>query len=211
MNTLAVFGCSWTSGAGERFHSNTFGQQLEEKLKPTNFINLGIEGSSNSRSVLQLIAYVKRIDLEVKNSTAVFLITTPSRDCVFVEYTNKILDLRVGVTDDRVESWFKYFNQPMNEYFNLHKNILSMQAICRQYHIRDYYMAAWSDIDFNLPGVDTNKIYPQSCVQLFGYKNMRDYLESAPNQYLRDCKHPNDLGNQVIAQTLYNWISSKNV
>jgi hypothetical protein len=211
MNTLAVFGCSWTSGAGERFHSNTFGQQLEEKLKPTNFINLGIEGSSNSRSVLQLIDYVHRTDLEVKNSTSVFLITTPSRECVFDQKTKKILDLRSDSTDDLTKSWLKYFSEPITENFNLHKNILSMQAICRQYYIKDYYMSAWSDIDFNLPGIDTNKIYPQSCVQIFGYKNMSDYIDSVPNQYLRDCKHPNDLGNQVIAQTLYNWISSKNV
>jgi hypothetical protein len=211
MNPLAVFGCSWTSGAGERFHSNTFGEQLAEKLKSTKFINLGVEGASNSRSVLQLIDYVRRIDLEVKNSTAVFLITTPSRECVFAPKTEKILDLRSDNTDDLTKSWVKYFSVPRTENLNLHKNILSMQAICRQYHIRDYYMSAWSDINFDLPGIDTDKIYPQSCVQLFGYKNMRDYLESVPNQYLRDCKHPNDLGNQVIAQTLYNWISPKNV
>ena len=73
-------------------------------------------------------------------------------------------------------------------------------------------MAAWSDIDFNLPGVDTNKIYPQSCVQLFGYKNTWEYLDNDPNQYIRpDGGHPNDLGNQIIAQTLYNWISTNNV
>jgi len=221
MNPLAVFGCSWTSGAGPlplkgpgagaRFHSNTFGEQLAEKLKSTKFINLGIAGSSNSRSVLQLIDYVQRTDLEITNSIAVFLITTPSRECVFDKDKKKILDLRSISTDDLTKSWLKYFNSPMTENFNLHKNILSMQAICRQYHIRDYYMSAWSDIEFNLPGIDTNKIYPQSCVQLFGYENMRDYLESVPNQYLRDCKHPNDLGNQVIAQTLYNWISPENV
>jgi hypothetical protein len=212
MTVLAVFGCSWTSGPGTFKYHNTFGQQLAEKLGATEFVNLGLEGSSNSRSVLQLIDYVKRTDLEIKNSTAVFLITTPSRDCVFERDTKNILDLKADNNNDHIVSWLKYFCSTETENFLLHRNILSMQAICRQYHIKDYYMAAWSDIDFNLPGVDTNKIYSQSCVQLFGYKNMQDYLDNDPNQYIRpNCGHPNDLGNQIIAQTLYNWISLDNV
>jgi hypothetical protein len=212
MTVLAVFGCSWTSGPGTFKYHNTFGQQLAEKLGATEFVNLGLEGSSNSRSVLQLIDYVKRTDLEIKNSTAVFLITTPSRDCVFERDTKNILDLKADNNNDHIVSWLKYFCSAETENFLLHRNILSMQAICRQYHIKDYYMAAWSDIDFNLPGVDTNKIYSQSCVQLFGYKNMQDYLDNDPNQYIRpNCGHPNDLGNQIIAQTLYNWISLDNV
>ena len=212
MTVLAVFGCSWTSGPGLFKYQNTFGQQLAEKLGSTEFVNLGLEGSSNSRSVLHLIDYVKRTDLEIKNSTAVFLITTPSRDCVFDRDTKNILDLRSGNKDKFTVSWLKYFCAAETENFLLHRNILSMQAICRQYHIKDYYMAAWSDIDFNLPGVDTNKIYPQSCVQLFGYKNTWEYLDNDPNQYIRpDGGHPNDLGNQIIAQTLYNWISTNNV
>ena len=216
MTVLAVFGCSWTSGPGIFKYQNTFGQQLAEKLGSTEFVNLGLEGSSNSRSVLQLIDYVKRTDLEIKDSIAVFLITTPSRDCVIphhdYRYPGRIIDLTSGNVDDINQSWITHFSSLDNVNFNLHKNILSMQAICRQYHIKDYYMAAWSDINFNLPGVDTNKIYFRSCVQLFGYKDMWDYLDNDPNQYIRpDCGHPNDLGNQIIAQTLYNWISSDNV
>ena len=179
MTALVVFGCSWTSGPGTFKYYNTFGQQLAEKLESTEFVNLGIEGSSNSRSVLQLIDYVKRTDLEIKDSIAVFLITTPSRDCVIphhdYRYPGRIIDLTSGNVDDINQSWITHFSSLDNVNFNLHKNILSMQAICRQYHIKDYYMAAWSDINFNLPGVDTNKIYFRSCGQLFGYKDMWDY------------------------------------
>lgn len=212
MTVLAVFGCSWTSGPGEFKYHNTFGQQLAEKLGATKFVNLGLEGSSNSRSVLQLIDYVKRTDIETKNSTAVFLITTASRDCIFDRDTKNIIDLISSNKDDLTMNWLKYFCAIETENFLLHRNILSMQAICRQYHIKDYYIAAWSDIDLRLPGVNTNKIYPQSCVQLFGYKNMWEYLDNNSNQYIRpNCGHPNDLGNQIISQTLYNWISSDNV
>jgi hypothetical protein len=82
-----------------------------------------------------------------------------------------------------------------------------MQSICRQQNIRDYYIAGWSDIDFKLPGIDTTKIYHKSCVQLFGYKNQDDFLNNPPNQYVEKGRHPNELGHELIAQTLYNWIT----
>ena len=211
MTPLAVFGCSWASGSGSFRHNNTFGQQLAEKLKSSEFVNLGLEGSSNSRSVLQLIDYVKRTDLEIKNSTAVFLITTPMRDCVFDQQTKKIIDLRDDVDSKYTKSWLQYFSDLETQNFHLHRNISTMQAICRQYLIQDYYIIGWSDVDLAVPGIDVSKIYPQTCVQLFGYKDMWDYIDSDPNQYLRICGHPNYLGNQMIAQTLYNWISSNNV
>ena len=103
-----------------------------------------------------------------------------------------------------------------NTNFNLHKNILSMQGICRQYNIRDYYIVGWDQlvidllIDAKLPGVDTTKIYHKSCTKLFGYKNLRDFAKRPPNQHVRMCGHPNELGHELIAQTLYNWITKQN-
>jgi hypothetical protein len=89
-----------------------------------------------------------------------------------------------------------------------------MQAICRQYNIQDYYISGWSDMDLNLPGVDTTKIYEYSCAQLFGYKDMIDYLNNyqkwAPTRYVRVCGHPNELGHELIAQVLYTWITKQN-
>jgi hypothetical protein len=224
---LAVFGCSWTEGAGV-LSTDTFGARLAVKLSTTDFTNLGIHGSSNSRSVLQLLDYVRRTDVDVKNSVAVFLITTPARDCVLLDLHSpnpvagkhitvsrdlagfKVVDLRSGQTDEASQSYIKYFSSISGVDFNLHKNVLSMQAICQQYQIQDYYIVGWSDVDLNLPGVNTDKIYHKSCVQLFGYKDMTDYLDdldSPSNPYLRTCGHPNELGHELIAQTLHNWIT----
>ena len=83
MTALAVFGCSWTVGNGV-LPTDTFGARLSNKLSTTNFTNLGIEGSSNSRSVLQLLDYVKRTDISLENSIAVFLVTTSARECVII-------------------------------------------------------------------------------------------------------------------------------
>jgi len=215
MTSLAVFGCSWAAGAGV-VPSDTFGARLAGKLSATNFTNLGIHGSSNSRSVLQLLDYVKRTDISVENSIAVFLITTTARECVIMHDTspfalchNRIVDLRSGQVEDVSQSWVKYFSTTANLDFNLHKNILSMQAICRQYKIQDYYITAWENMNLNLPGIDTDKIYHKSCLQLFGYEHVKDTAKLPLNQYLRPCSHPTELGHELIAQTLYTWMKDK--
>jgi len=170
--------------------------------------------------VLQLLDYIKRTDISVENSIAVFLITSPARECVIPHpYENRptpIIDLISGPTDKVTRSWIKHFASTSNTNFNLHKNILSMQAICRQHNIRDYYIVGWDQlvidllIDAKLPGVDTTKIYHKSCTQLFGYENLRDFGKRPPNQHVRMCGHPNELGHELIAQTLYNWITEQN-
>ncbi len=157
MTALAVFGCSWTVGLGV-LETDTFGARLANKLSATNFTNLGIQGSSNSRSVLQLLDYVKRTDIPVENSIAVFLITTPSRECILLDNLRqpidetksifgvedlasvKVVDLGVNQTDEISKNYIKHFTSISTLNFNLHKNVLSMQAICRQYKIQDYYI-----------------------------------------------------------------------
>ena len=218
MTALAVFGCSWTVGVGV-LPTDTFGARLAEKLSSTNFTNLGIQGSSNSRAVLQLLDYVKRTDISVENSIAVFLVTTSLRECVIPapnrHRSTPIIDIMSGPTDDLTQSWITHFSSIPNTNFNLHKNILSMQSICRQYNICDYYIVGWDRlvmdllIDAKLPGVDTTKIYHKSCTQLFGYENLIDFAKRPPNQHVRMCGHPNELGHKLIAQTLYNWITEK--
>ena len=226
MTDLAVFGCSWTAGVGV-LATDTFGARLADKLSATNFTNLGIQGSSNSRSVLQLLDYVKRTDIPVENSIAVFLITTPSRECILLDELHqpidetksifgvedlnsvKVVDLGVNQTDEISKNYIKHFASISTLNFNLHKNVLSMQAICRQYNIRDYYIVGWDTVNLKLPGVDTAKIYYKSCAQLFGYEDLKDYVDRPPNQHVRVCGHPNELGHELIAQTLYNWITEQ--
>jgi hypothetical protein len=174
--------------------------------------------------VLQLLDYVKRTDIDIENSIAVFLITTPARECILLDKLRQpvdttksifdvddldgftVVDLRSGQTDELSQNYVKHFTSISTLNFNLHKNVLSMQAICRQYKIQDYYIVGWSDLDLNLPGIDTDKIYHKSCSQLFGFKNLTDFS----NQYLRICGHPNELGHELIAQTLHTWITNQN-
>jgi hypothetical protein len=42
--------------------------------------------------------------------------------------------------------------------------------------------------------------------KILGYENQQDYLTSKPNQYCLPCKHPNQAGHKLIADTLFTWI-----
>jgi hypothetical protein len=200
---LAVFGCSWAQGVGV-IPADSFGAKLANLLNSTEYINYGIQGSSNSRSVLQLLKHISTPNVE--NSTAVFLVTTDARDC-YIPNNGAIIDLGANFSSEQEQ--LKYLAQmsPRQLSFNLHRNILSMQTICRAYSIDDYYIVGWSDLDLDLPGIDSNKIYPKSCAQLFGYSGQYDYLNTPPNQYVDDKFHPSAQGHDAIAQTLYTWIS----
>ena len=209
---LVVFGCSWAVGIGVEY-PDTFGYKLSRKLGSSTYTNMGIQGSSNSRSVLQLLEYIKRTDIELLNSVAVFLITTPARDCTIVFKENSpysIQDLHSSKSTIESQCYVSYFSSEPNLNFNFHKNLLSMQSICRAYGIKDYYIDAWSNSNFDLPGVDTSKIFSKSCIELFDFQNTRHYLDTYPNRYTRICGHPSEQGHQLIADTLHEWLITTN-
>ena len=113
-----------------------------------------------------------------------------------IDYLNKI--------------YYTYFNTVSQENFNLHRNILSLQKICQQKMIKDFYIVGWSDLDLNCSGIDQTKIYPQTCIQILGFQNYNNYyFEDIRDQYLLPCRHPNQKGHQLIAEHLYHWIKDQ--
>lgn len=209
---LAIFGCSWAHGVGV-LHDQTFGYNLSKKLGSSHYTNMGIPGSSNSRTVLQLLEYIKRSNIVLPESIAVFSITTLGRDCVLVfdpdTKISRIQDLRSIDPSPETQCYISHFSSVENLRFNLQKNILSLQSICRANSIHDYYIDAWSCEDFDMPGIDQTKIFDKSCIELFGFNDTQHYLDTYPNypnQYIRTCGHPSEHGHQVIADALHNWI-----
>jgi hypothetical protein len=207
---LVTFGCSWTQSYTLHYEE-TIGQMLSHSLGSYNFINMGLAGASNSRSVLQLLDYINRKDISVKNSIAVFLLTAKERDCVILDPClpgkERILDIRLN-DHPAAMAYYKYFGSLTNFDFQLHKNLLSMQSICKACGIRDYYIGTWHDDTFDFVGVDMTKIYPKSCIQILGYQNRLKYSSNYPGPLVLPCGHPNQIGNKKIADTLYEWIVS---
>jgi hypothetical protein len=204
---LITFGCSWAFGFGVE-PDQAFGAILSRELN-VSFVNLASPGSSNSRSLLELLKYSK--NNAVGNSLAVFSITTHTRECV-IDHNNSLYDIRwksnlpVKSADSVDAAYMKYFSSVPNTMFNLHKNILAIQTACRVLNIKDFYVSAWDDYDFNFPGIDKEKIYPISCARMFGYRDQHEYISNLPSRYTLACGHPNVDGHQLIAENLKKWI-----
>jgi hypothetical protein len=208
---LVTFGCSWAAGVGVSA-DQTFGHLLSNRLNSSKFTNYGIQGSSNHRSIMQLMNYAENNKFQIANHVAIFSITTAFRSAA-IDQSGNVTDLISRPDNTEIlKSWLTYFSSAPQANHDLYKNIIVMQQICKHYQINDFYIKAWEAQDLDLPGIDQSKIYPNTCVELFGYKNTAEFIiESAgfeQNRYIKD-RHPNKLGHELIANTLYNWIKDK--
>lgn len=210
---LAVFGDSWTAGVGLDPNQLPYGQLLSELLETKNYHNGGLPATSVSRLLLQLFDYAALHD-SVKNHVVVFFITSPGRSLI-INDENKIIDINrtprllKNAQATVADMYYDYFNSTAMEQFELTRNILALQQFCSQTQIQDYYIVGWNDLQFDCDGINKQKIYPKSCVQLFGYPDQKDYIKELPNQYILPCRHPNQKGHELIAKVLYNWIKDK--
>jgi hypothetical protein len=212
-DTLVTFGDSWPYGAGLNLSTEKpFGKKLAELLPVENYVNCAIPASSNDRTVFELLKYVNE-QSSVKNHLAIFFITTPTRKLA-IQHNHKLIDINLNFTslsqiknqDTIDEIYYKHLYSHPQEQFDLQRNILSLQRICSQLEMQDFYIVGWSDIELECPGIDTTKIYKQTCIQLLGYTNQTDWTENDPNQFILPCKHPNQKGHTLIANTLAQWI-----
>ncbi len=207
---IAVFGDSWTAGFGLAPDELPYGQLLSQSLKIKNYYNGGLPASSVGRLLLQLFDYTA-LHETVKNHIVVFFITSPGRSLV-IDDKNKIIDINrtpkllKNNQATLADMYYDYFNSVSMEQFELTRNILALQQFCSQTQMQDYYIVGWNDLQFDCVGINKQKIYPKSCVQLFGYPDQRDYINELPNQYVLPCRHPNQQGHELIANALYNWI-----
>lgn len=213
-NPLVVFGCSWACGVGV-VPNQSFGNRLSTMLGSSQFTNCAIPGSSNNRSVLELLEYIRINDFNVKNHVAVFCITTAWRTAL-IKKDKTILDIidKKDRTDPVSKTWIAEFSGTDQVKFELHKNIICMQQICRHYQMNDFYIKAWEDLGSNFPGIDQTKIYPDTCISLFNYKDTLEYCndyinKTINNPYILNCGHPSIAGHIKIAEVLYDWMKDK--
>jgi len=114
--------------------------------------------------------------------------------------------------DPVISNWYKYFHNDHLDQFSLHKTLATLQRICEQYNIRDYYISGWTDINFNMIGVDTKKMYPDTCLKLFGGENLLEPDSLTDNLYIYpNVSHPNPAGHIMIAEHLYHWIFKREI
>jgi len=209
---LVTFGDSWPAGAELKDKTQSFGHLLAKMLNISLYENWAISATSNDRMILQLKKYIQEHTTPT-NHIAIFFITSVSRH-LHLDLDNKIKEMKVppdwkSEADPLVSNWYRYFHNNEYDNFNLYKTFLSLQRICEQYHIQDYYVSGWTNFDFEMPGVDTKKIFPKTCIEMFGGKNAIEFHDFDKNPYIYpNISHPNEQGHALIAKNVYQWITS---
>lgn len=203
IKTLVTFGDSWPAGAELQHNEQPFGKLLADRLG-CNFVNCAEPATAIDNLIFQLDNYIK--SSKIHNTVAVFFLTDMSRAVV---YKDKKLSQVQPLYEDQ---WYlQYLYSEELSTFRANVAVLALQQMCTVAGIEDRYVMGWTRFPIMFSGIDLNKIYDQgrtTCLNLFGGADGdTNYIYHKDNQYIRPNQdHPNQLGHQCIADTLYEWI-----
>jgi hypothetical protein len=206
---LLTLGDSWPEGA-ELGNGRRYGEILRDSLGYEEFHNHGSGGASNEDLLYQLQDYIANYHAGHKQVTAVFFLTNPARTAHFPRFISKT------TTNDEIKKLILHFHTPQHEVMRSSTTVGALQAWCCQLGFDDYYFSGWVRYPEWLPGVNLDKIWAQgkeTAADWFGASNHNGehLLDVGDNVYIRpNFAHPNQLGHDLIAQRLGEWISKNN-
>ena len=202
---LVTFGDSWPEGA-ELGSGRRYGEIISEDYGFDEFYNYGSGGASNEDMLYQFQEHVKSVFKADHQTVAIFFLTSPARTAHFPRFMSKVS------SDPTFKEMILHFYRPEHEVMRSSATVSALQHWCRQFNIGDWYFAGWNKYDTWLPGVDVDKIWAQgkeTAADWFGATdhNGEHLLNVGNNPYIRpNFAHPNQLGHQLIADKLAQWI-----
>ena len=144
---------------------------------------------------------------------ALFFITAKERAIYFDEDTHQIVNTSPCTVDSAQSiGYYQCYTHQLGD-FNINRNILAIQQLCKIYNIRDFWIPGWQLLDL-WPSVNRTKFFNggRPITILFSedgeFYTLTELLNSK-NKYFTKCGHPNQQGHQVIADTLANHIIDK--
>jgi hypothetical protein len=212
---LITFGDSWPVGVELNKGEKPFGVILADLLQVDCYENYAVSASSADALVYQLNQYIKQSNQDDCLTTAVFFVTGLSRVMFFNDNGNPVYykvppDIN-HFSKDPEHLYYKYFYSRPYEMFNAQRTLVALQSMCRSANINDFYLPGFKDIDLNFSGIDSSRVYPKNCLELFGIPSEDELSDHYNNPYIYPCYcHPNQLGHEFIASTLYDWITLEN-
>lgn len=205
---LITFGDSWPEGAElDLPREQTFGAILATKHGFDRFTNYGQSGTSVENMLYQLQDYLAKDHQPSAHVTAIFFLTNPGRT---EQWPN--LPMHVTNADEMYKQAMIHFFSDKNQKLRINASVSALQLWCRNYNISDWYFAGWNRYENWMLGIDQAKIYKQgqeTAADWFGAtKHNGDHLlDVGDNVYIRpNFCHPNQLGHQLIADKLWDWI-----
>jgi hypothetical protein len=216
---LATFGDSWPAGAELGPNDLRYGEILQQKLGFDKFFNFGQGGNSNEHMIIQLQEYFEQYHQLDYCVTAVFFLTNPNRTIYFPKYGgfniygNERSSWNKEAKEAYLKNWVHFYSDDITVFRNSIA-ITTLQQWCKIANIKDYYFSGWVKYHHWLPTVNTDKIWKKGKETAGDWfsatkHNSEHLLEINDNPYFRpNFAHPNQLGHQLIADRLAEWIES---
>lgn len=216
---LVTFGDSWPEGA-ELNGGKPYGELMHTQMNFDEFFNYGSGGASNEDMLFQYQRFLADHYRPEDSITAVFFLTNPSRTAHWPRFMSWNVfgeDRRHWPEDvkDQIKRFWLHFHDSQQEIMRNSTAISALQYWAQQHNIKDYYFSGWVKYPSWAPGVDTSKIWKQgqeTAADWFGASkhNGEHLLDVGDNMYIRpNFAHPNQLGHQLIADKLAEWIQNK--
>jgi len=209
--TLVTFGDSWPQGSELLHNEKAFGELVTKQLKCKQFKNYAHPASSINHLPVQLKSFMKMFAStmqDLSHCIAIFSLTGTSRSMIYDKdglwmFQNPSGGY-CGPTQDKQlcnyidEHYWKFVYSPQLCDVTNNTTLISLQTICANNGIQDYYVNGWESIDF-WNDVDITKIYKGGTVT----------CKDLANKNLAEGGHPNQLGHQLIADALTDWITNE--
>ena len=220
---LLIFGDSWSYGAElgqDRRSIDAFPYQLGRLLNlPVK--NYSESGSGLTHLQIQLTTAIDEM-VQTSQSVGVFFLTSKERflffdsDGAFAhctptgEVVRPCQQHRRQQFENINDFYWKNIHSIQSDQINLNLNLISLQSRCKYHGIKDFYISGWQNLDL-WPEVDTARIYCQgmkTCADLLCLVTEKG-LTFEDNPYIvNDGTHPNAEGHKIIAQEIYEMITS---
>lgn len=218
---LLIFGDSWPQGSELRHNQRPFGEVLASQLSVPCWNH-----SRPSTSIPHLILQLNGVTdpsrswykFEIKNSDAIFFLTSPDRDLIWDQTGYKELYLAPNhVEDNLAVQWYTKFHTPQLAEFRVNSTLLALQKLCEIHQIRDHYIWGWNRVDL-WPEIDQTKFWRSgrsTVLDLFAENDaiqfnglLHDYCNNRENRFVYpNGGHPNQRGHQLIADALRDWLA----
>jgi len=210
-NRFFVFGDSWPNGDELTYPvdaggGKTFGNLVAARLC-YEFFNYSESSTSVPHLILQLQQAVK-VDNCGENDTALFFLTSPSRDLVLHNNNGKCTPGELHPHNPQCSWWYKKGHSKYMEEFRTNTTILSLLSMCEYYQISPKFVWGWDKTNL-WPEIDSSVFYHKSCAEMFD-KNYTNFIDLRQNSiyFTSTASHPNQLGHECIAENLTKWLQN---
>ena len=201
---LVTFGDSWPWGAELQDDEKPYGYWIANELN-LEFRNYSNEGTTIEHMILQLDEYIKN---NKDDTIAIFFVTNPIR-AMYHDGKN-FVSHRPTVKSKKTNLYYETLQSDILDNHRSNVFVLALQKMCSKFKIKDYYLEGWSNIKWNLQGIDLEKFYNKTAMDILGAQLNNRTIELSKyqqNKYIKPNKyHPNENGHKKIAEELSKWI-----